>query len=205
MIENNYNNLKLFQPYYQYNNSNTAQIIDNLNQLKFNEQVCEFRDCFLNLDKSNGYLLDIIGMLLLLPRPYYSKIDETFYYDSDILYNTGRIYDHGGLQQRGQLSDQHYRLLLKAKAISQNIDPTWDNIVKQLEFVFPGADIKLKFIEPMVIKATVNDIRYDAMSMILNEISKYICIGQGVSLVITENVMKFDTDGDQFDGEKVFA
>lgn len=205
MINKNYNNLKLFKPYYQYNNSNTAQIIDNLNRLKFNEQVCEFRDCFLDLDKSNGYLLDIIGMLLLLPRPYYSKIDETFYYDSDILYNTGHIYDHGGLQQRGHLSDQHYRLLLKAKAISQNIAPTWNNIIEQLQFVFPGADIKLKFIEPMVIKATVNDIRYDAMAMILNEISKYICIGQGVSLVITENVMKFDTPDDEFDKEKVFG
>lgn len=200
-----YNNLRLFEPYYQYSNSNTAQIIANLNELHFNEQICEFRDCFLNLDKSNGYLLDIIGMLLLLPRPYYSEISETYYYDSKILYNTGHVYDHGGLETRGALSDKHYRLLLKAKAISQNIVPTWDNIIKQLQFVFPGAHIKLTLIEPMVIKATVNDTRYDAMTMILNEISKYICIGQGVSLVITENVMKFDTDGDEFDGAKVFA
>lgn len=200
--------LKLFKVYHQYDETNVQTIVENLNNTQFNHDICQFSQEFLNIDRSNGYLLDIIGKLLLVPRPYYSIVKEVYHYDSYIEYDATppKIYDHSIPEQLGLLDDESYRLLLKARAINRNINPTWDNIITQLHFIFPQANvIKLEQVAPMSLRATVNDSRYSYMGGILKEVSKYMSLGQGVSLEITENVMKYDLDTDKFDNEKSFA
>lgn len=99
-----------------------------------------------NIDVAEGAQLDIIGSIVVQPREFVGNIelfpglfdasDGAEFGDED-----GAIFASLTVDQDQLMSDELYRLAIKAKIIKNNSDTTIDSILDGLNFLLPNADV----------------------------------------------------------------
>ena len=95
-----------------------------------------------DIDNANSYELDVIGVIVGVSRSYESQITFT----GQIQYNgSGAQYGGLGIQYQStgetitqEVSDEIYRLLIKAKISKNNNDATIDGMIDAINFIVSG-------------------------------------------------------------------
>lgn len=89
--------------------------------------------------------LNVIGRIVVIPRSFVGSIpmnpglfDLT---DGDEFGDEEAIFSALTIDQDGQLSDELYRLVIKAKIIKNNGDATIENILDGMNFLLPHAEV----------------------------------------------------------------
>ncbi len=98
-----------------------------------------------DIDTAVGEQLNVIGRIVVAPRSFVGSIpmnpalfDLT---DGDEFGDDGAMFSALTIDQDGQLSDDLYRLVIKAKIIKNNGDATIENILDGMNFLLPRADV----------------------------------------------------------------
>ena len=98
-----------------------------------------------DIDAAIGEQLNVIGRIVVAPRSFVGSIpmnpglfDLT---DGDEFGNDDAMFSALTIDQDGQLSDELYRLVIKAKIIKNNGDSTIENILDGMNFLLPTADV----------------------------------------------------------------
>lgn len=98
-----------------------------------------------DIDNSFGEQLNVIGRIVVAPRSFVGAFpmnpglfDLT---DGDEFGDDGAMFSALTIDQDGQLSDDLYRLVIKAKIIKNNGDATIENILDGMNFLLPHADV----------------------------------------------------------------
>lgn len=98
-----------------------------------------------DIDTAVGEQLNVIGRIVVAPRSFVGSIpmnpalfDLT---DGDEFGDDGAMFSALTIDQDGQLSDDLYRLVIKAKIIKNNGDATIENILDGMNFMLPRADV----------------------------------------------------------------
>lgn len=98
-----------------------------------------------DIDAAIGEQLNVIGRIVVAPRSFVGSIpmnpglfDLT---DGDEFGNDDAMFSSLTIDQDGQLSDELYRLVIKAKIIKNNGDSTIENILDGMNFLLPTADV----------------------------------------------------------------
>ncbi|TGA85234.1 DUF2612 domain-containing protein [Pseudomonas aeruginosa] len=98
-----------------------------------------------DIDTAVGEQLNVIGRIVVAPRSFVGSIpmnpalfDLT---DGDEFGDDGAMFSALTIDQGGQLSDDLYRLVIKAKIIKNNGDATIENILDGMNFLLPRADV----------------------------------------------------------------
>lgn len=97
------------------------------------------------IDSSEGEQLNVIGRIVVAPRSFVGAIpmnpgifaltDGDEFGDEDAMFSALTI------DQDGELSDELYRIVIKAKIIKNNGDATIENILDGMNFLLPNADV----------------------------------------------------------------
>lgn len=97
-----------------------------------------------DIDTAEGAVLDVIGRIVVVPRNYLGTVamnpglfDLT---DGAEFGDDSAMFSALSLDQDSQLSDEFYRLVIKAKIIKNNGDATIDNVLFGMNFLLPGAN-----------------------------------------------------------------
>lgn len=98
-----------------------------------------------DIDNVFGEQLNVIGRIVVAPRSFVGAFpmnpglfDLT---DGDEFGDDGAMFSALMIDQDGQLSDDLYRLVIKAKIIKNNGDATIENILDGMNFLLPRADV----------------------------------------------------------------
>ncbi|MBL1311287.1 MULTISPECIES: DUF2612 domain-containing protein [unclassified Pseudomonas] len=98
-----------------------------------------------DIDNVFGEQLNVIGRIVVAPRSFVGAFpmnpglfDLT---DGDEFGDDGAMFSALTIDQYGQLSDDLYRLVIKAKIIKNNGDTTIENILDGMNFLLPHADV----------------------------------------------------------------
>ena len=98
-----------------------------------------------DIDTAVGEQLNVIGRIVVAPRSFVGSIpmnpalfDLT---DGDEFGDDGAMFSALTIDQDGQLSDDLYRLVIKAKIIKNNGDATIESILDGMNFLLPRADV----------------------------------------------------------------
>lgn len=98
-----------------------------------------------DIDTAVGEQLNVIGRIVVAPRSFVGSIpmnpalfDLT---DGDEFGDDGAMFSALMIDQDGQLSDDLYRLVIKAKIIKNNGDATIESILDGMNFLLPRADV----------------------------------------------------------------
>ncbi|MFL1477880.1 DUF2612 domain-containing protein [Pseudomonas grimontii] len=98
-----------------------------------------------DIDTAVGEQLNVIGRIVVAPRSFVGSIpmnpalfDLT---DGDEFGDDGAMFSALTIDQDGQLSDELYRLVIKAKIVKNNGDATIENILDGMNFLLPRADV----------------------------------------------------------------
>lgn len=98
-----------------------------------------------DIDNSEGEQLNVIGRIVVAPRSFVGAIpmnpglfDLT---DGDEFGDDGAMFSSLTIDQDGQLSDELYRLVIKAKIVKNNGDATIENILDGMNFLLPKAQV----------------------------------------------------------------
>lgn len=98
-----------------------------------------------DIDTAVGEQLNVIGRIVVAPRSFVGSIpmspalfDLT---DGDEFGDDEAMFSALTIDQDGQLSDELYRLVIKAKIIKNNGDATIENILEGMNFLLPRADV----------------------------------------------------------------
>ena len=98
-----------------------------------------------DIDNVLGEQLNVIGRIVVAPRSFVGSIpmnpglfDLT---DGDEFGNEDAMFSALTIDQDGQLSDELYRLVIKAKIVRNNGDATIENILNGMNFLLPKADV----------------------------------------------------------------
>lgn len=98
-----------------------------------------------DIDSAVGEQLNVIGRIVVAPRSFVGSIpmspglfDLT---DGDEFGDDGAMFSALSIDQDGQLSDELYRLVIKAKIVKNNGDATIENILNGMNFLLPTADV----------------------------------------------------------------
>ncbi|EPT3121751.1 DUF2612 domain-containing protein [Pseudomonas aeruginosa] len=98
-----------------------------------------------DIDTAVGEQLNVIGRIVVAPRSFMGSIpmnpalfDLT---DGDEFGDDGAMFSALTIDQDGQLSDDLYRLVIKAKIIKNNGDATIENILDGMNFLLPKAQV----------------------------------------------------------------
>lgn len=98
-----------------------------------------------DIDTAVGEQLNVIGRIVVAPRSFVGSIpmnpalfDLT---DGDEFGDDGAMFSALTIDQDAQLSDDFYRLVIKAKIIKNNGDATIENILDGMNFLLPRADV----------------------------------------------------------------
>lgn len=97
-----------------------------------------------NIDTATGDALDSIGRIVVAPRSYigtlpmnpgqFALLDGSEFGDEDAVFSALTI------DQDAQLSDELYRLVIKAKIVKNNSLATIDDVLGSMNFLLPYAD-----------------------------------------------------------------
>ncbi|WJV25928.1 MULTISPECIES: DUF2612 domain-containing protein [Pseudomonas] len=98
-----------------------------------------------DIDTAVEEQLNVIGRIVVAPRSFIGSIpmnpglfdltDGAEFGDDDAMFSALTI------DQDGQLSDELYRLVIKAKIIKNNGDATIENILDGMNFLLPNAEV----------------------------------------------------------------
>ncbi|EKT4495765.1 DUF2612 domain-containing protein [Pseudomonas putida] len=98
-----------------------------------------------DIDTAVGEQLNVIGRIVVAPRSFVGSIpmnpalfDLT---DGDEFGDDGAMFSALTIDQDGQLSDDLYRLVIKAKIVKNNGDATIENILDGMNFLLPNAQV----------------------------------------------------------------
>lgn len=97
-----------------------------------------------NIDTASGNQLDIIGRIVVVDRSFTGNI-ELFpglfdLSDGDQFGDDEAMFSGLTVDTDEKMSDEFYRLVIKAKIIKNNSDATTDSILEGLNFLVPNAD-----------------------------------------------------------------
>ena len=113
------------------------------------EQICDASNAVKNsydIDSNEGEQLDVIGRIVVADREYADKITlEVYQLNTDGDYQCGDESvqcSETSVASDSKLSDEYYRLLLKAKIAKNNSDATSDSILAALKTIAPEADFQ---------------------------------------------------------------
>lgn len=97
-----------------------------------------------NIDTAVGAQLDIIGRIVVIDRAFTGQIalDPGLFalLDGDDFGDTEAVFAALFVDQDQQMSDDLYRLVIKAKIIKNNSDATIDSILFGMNFLLPNAE-----------------------------------------------------------------
>lgn len=103
-----------------------------------------------NIDTATGDALDTIGRIVVAPRSYigtlpmnpgqFALLDGSEFGDEEAVFSALTI------DQDAQLSDELYRLVIKAKIVKNNSQATIDDILASMNFLLPNA-IALRIVD----------------------------------------------------------
>lgn len=98
-----------------------------------------------DIDSAEGEVLNVIGRIVVVPRSYlgaadmhpgmFDLTDGSEFGDEEAMFSPLTI------DQDGQLSDDLYRLVIKAKIVKNNGDATIENILSGMNFLLPHAEV----------------------------------------------------------------
>lgn len=98
-----------------------------------------------DIDTAVGEQLNVIGRVVVAPRSFvgstpmnpglFDLTDGDQFGDDDVMFSALTI------DQDGQLSDELYRLVIKAKIVKNNGDATIENILDGMNFLLPKAQV----------------------------------------------------------------
>lgn len=98
-----------------------------------------------DIDSAEGEQLNVLGRIVVAPRSFAGTIplnpwffdltDGSEFGDDDAMFSALTI------DQDGNLSDDLYRLVIKAKIVKNNGDATIENILAGMNFLLPGAEV----------------------------------------------------------------
>lgn len=98
-----------------------------------------------DIDSSEGEQLNVIGRIVVAPRSFVGAtpmnpglFDLT---DGDEFGDDGAMFSSLTIDQDGQLSDELYRLVIRAKIVKNNGDATIENILDGMNFLLPQAEV----------------------------------------------------------------
>ncbi|BCQ68250.1 hypothetical protein PEQA60_22400 [Pseudomonas sp. Eqa60] len=98
-----------------------------------------------DIDTAVGEELNVIGRIVVAPRSFVGSMpmnpglfDLT---DGDEFGDDEAMFSALTIDQDGQLSDELYRLVIKAKIIKNNGDATIENILDGMNFLLPKAEV----------------------------------------------------------------
>lgn len=98
-----------------------------------------------DIDTAVGEQLNVIGRIVVAPRSFVGSMpmnpglfDLT---DGDQFGDDDAMFSALTIDQDGQLSDELYRLVIKAKIVKNNGDATIDNILDGMNFLLPKAQV----------------------------------------------------------------
>ena len=98
-----------------------------------------------DIDTAVGEQLNVIGRIVVAPRSFVGSMpmnpglfDLT---DGDEFGDDEAMFSVLTIDQDGQLSDELYRLVIKAKIVKNNGDTTIENILDGMNFLLPNADV----------------------------------------------------------------
>lgn len=98
-----------------------------------------------DIDTAVGEQLNVIGRIVVAPRSFVGSMplnpglfDLT---DGDEFGNDDAMFSALTIDQDGQLSDELYRLVIKAKIVRNNGDATIENILAGMNFLLPNAEV----------------------------------------------------------------
>lgn len=98
-----------------------------------------------DIDNAVGEQLNVIGRIVVAPRSFVGSMpmnpglfDLT---DGDQFGDDDAMFSALTIDQDGQLSDELYRLVIKAKIVKNNGDATIENILDGMNFLLPKADV----------------------------------------------------------------
>lgn len=98
-----------------------------------------------DIDNARGEQLSVLGRIVVVPRSFVGSIpmdpglfDLT---DGDEFGDDEAMFSALTIDQDGQLSDELYRLVIKAKIIKNNGDATIENILDGMNFLVPNAEV----------------------------------------------------------------
>ncbi|MBJ2182257.1 DUF2612 domain-containing protein [Pseudomonas veronii] len=98
-----------------------------------------------DIDNSFDEQLNVIGRIVVAPHSFVGAFpmnpglfDLT---DGDEFGDDGAMFSALTIDQDGQLSDDLYRLVIKAKIVKNNGDATIENILDGMNFLLPTADV----------------------------------------------------------------
>lgn len=97
-----------------------------------------------NIDTAVGAQLDIIGRIVVVDRAFTGQIelDPGLFalLDGDEFGDTDAVFASLFVDQDQNMSDELYRLVIKAKILKNNSDATIDSILFGVNFLLPDAD-----------------------------------------------------------------
>ncbi|WP_017903613.1 DUF2612 domain-containing protein [Pseudomonas asplenii] len=98
-----------------------------------------------DIDRAEGEVLNVIGRIVVVPRSFLGAVsmnpglfdltDGAEFGDEDAMFSPLTI------DQDDQLSDELYRLVIKAKIVKNNGDATIENILSGMNFLIPNAQV----------------------------------------------------------------
>lgn len=98
-----------------------------------------------DIDNVLGEQLNVIGRIVVAPRSFVGSMpmnpglfDLT---DGDEFGDDEAMFSALTIDQDGQLSDELYRLVIKAKIVKNNGDATIENILDGMNFLLPNAEV----------------------------------------------------------------
>jgi Protein of unknown function (DUF2612) len=128
----------------QYANSDilTGLIVDWNNNLDQTADFENFYDFIWNIDTAQGFGLDILGRIIGVGRVLHIAAGDYFGFEEALPgsepFGGGSFYSGGGLTNSFALSDDAYRVLLFAKALSNISDGSIKSINQLLKNLFPN-------------------------------------------------------------------
>lgn len=97
-----------------------------------------------NIDTAVGAQLDIIGRIVVVSRAFVGNIPLTVsqFGDPDAEFgDLDAVFSETNLNQDSQMSDEFFRLVIRAKIVKNNSDATIESILKGVTFLIPNADV----------------------------------------------------------------
>lgn len=97
------------------------------------------------IDFASGDQLDVIGRIVVAPRTFLDRVSMSpglfALTDGDEFGDEGAMFSALTISQDTLLSNELYRLVIRAKIAKNNSDASIDGILKSINFLLPGANV----------------------------------------------------------------
>lgn len=127
-----------------------------------------------NIDTANAAELDVIGRIVVIDRSYESSVtfNPDTYFGADTLAaqfgGNDSQFESVGTTITEEISNEIYRVLIKAKIAKNNSDATLDGVVKALEYITGVSPISVIDNEDMTFSVSFGAELNDTQRFVLN-------------------------------------